>query len=117
MQSLQLHQRQSGLFSSRRSTAPRSARRWAPCQALFQFNFPSLQPKQQSGIAEKPLYRPNEMVQMGPFKVAPMGFGTWSWGETSWPVAPVLGHCAVLHGLLPLLVNVEGNSQADETCR
>lgn len=32
-----------------------------------------------SGLAERPLYKPSEMVQMGPFKVSPMGFGTWAW--------------------------------------
>lgn len=31
------------------------------------------------GARERPLYRPQEMVQMGPFKVSPMGFGTWAW--------------------------------------
>ncbi|EFN55619.1 hypothetical protein CHLNCDRAFT_23295 [Chlorella variabilis] len=34
-----------------------------------------------SGLVERPLYRPQEMQQMGPFKVSPMGFGTWSWGN------------------------------------
>ena len=31
---------------------------------------------------EKPLYRDSDMVQMGPFKSSPLGFGTWSWGNT-----------------------------------
>jgi len=33
-------------------------------------------------LQEKPLYRKEEMVQMGPFKSSPLGFGTWAWGNT-----------------------------------
>ena len=52
-----------------------------PPQALFQslFKWPQQEAPGRGGLAEKTLYRPQEMVQMGPFKVSPMGFGTWSW--------------------------------------
>lgn len=49
--------------------------RRTPTRAFFQF---SLKP---TAINERRLYKPSEMVQMGPFKSAPMGFGTWSWGN------------------------------------
>ena len=32
-------------------------------------------------LAERPLFRPSDMVQMGPFKTSPLGFGTWAWGN------------------------------------
>ena len=38
-----------------------------------------MEPFRRSGVGERPLYRPREMVSMGPFKVSPMGFGTWAW--------------------------------------
>lgn len=64
----------------------------APAQAFFQSLFKEgalfkdgslFRDGNSSGprLAERPLYRPQEMVQMGPFKVSPMGFGTWSWGN------------------------------------
>lgn len=63
--------------------APRPARRAAPQPpaAFFQtlFKRPSQGDSGSGGLAEKPLYKPSEMVNMGPFKVSPMGFGTWSW--------------------------------------
>ena len=34
-----------------------------------------------AGPAERPLFRAADAVQMGPFKVAPMGIGTWAWGN------------------------------------
>jgi pyridoxine 4-dehydrogenase len=34
-----------------------------------------------AGPAERPLFRAADAVQMGPFKVAPMGLGTWAWGN------------------------------------
>ncbi|PSC73909.1 pyridoxal chloroplastic [Micractinium conductrix] len=65
--------------------APRPARRAAPQPpaAFFQtlFKRPSQGDSGSGGLAEKPLYKPSEMVNMGPFKVSPMGFGTWSWGN------------------------------------
>lgn len=36
-------------------------------------------PQEEGRLVERPLYRPADMRQMGPFKVSPMGFGTWSW--------------------------------------
>jgi pyridoxine 4-dehydrogenase len=33
-------------------------------------------------LQEKRVYTKEEMVQMGPFKSSPMGFGTWAWGNT-----------------------------------
>lgn len=42
----------------------------------------SAPPSSEDGqLVERPLYRPSDMKQMGPFKVSPMGFGTWSWGN------------------------------------
>ena len=40
-----------------------------------------------SGLKERALYRPQEMVQMGPFKVSPLGIGTWAWVSPSRPAA------------------------------
>lgn len=34
-----------------------------------------------SGVMDKRLYRGDEMLQMGPFKVSPLGLGTWAWGN------------------------------------
>lgn len=33
-------------------------------------------------LQEKPMYRKEDMVQMGPFKSSPLGFGTWQFGNT-----------------------------------
>ena len=66
-----------------------------PPQALFQsiFKWPQQEAPGKGGLAEKPLYRSQEMVQMGPFKVSPMGFGTWSWVRLLLPLAAA---CAAL---------------------
>jgi len=50
------------------------------------FNFSMTPPKLPSigvgsKLSERPLYRSSEMVQMGPFKVSPLGMGTWAWGN------------------------------------
>lgn len=60
---------------------PRRQRSVQPPAAFFQTLFRRAEPEPQlpGGLVEKPLYRPSEMVQMGPFKVSPMGFGTCSW--------------------------------------
>lgn len=36
-----------------------------------------------SGVAvqEQLCYKRSEMIDVGPFKVSPMGFGTWAWGN------------------------------------
>lgn len=34
-----------------------------------------------TGMMGKRLYREDEMLQMGPFKVSPLGLGTWAWGN------------------------------------
>ena len=57
-----------------------AARQPAPAPAaLLNFNFPSLPSlaPARGGPAERPLEKAT--VRMGPFSVAPMGFGTWSW--------------------------------------
>lgn len=51
----------------------------APPDAPEQGLFKRAEAPPASGLAERPLYKPSEMVQMGPFKVSPMGFGTWAW--------------------------------------
>lgn len=69
-----------------------------PTQALFQSILKDLpmfggssKEDSSSGLVERPLYRPQEMQQMGPFKVSPMGFGTWSWvRRRCWPLLPPL---------------------------
>lgn len=73
-----------------RHTRARRQRSAQPPAAFFQALFRRVEPQQQlpGGLVEKPLYRPNEMVQMGPFNVSPMGFGTWSWVRAS--SAPLL---------------------------
>ena len=60
----------SSSFSHHRTTATR---------ALFRFSLPFS--NGDGKLTERPLYRPSEMVQMGPFKSSPMGFGTWAWGN------------------------------------
>ncbi|KAL4421934.1 hypothetical protein ABPG77_007876 [Micractinium sp. CCAP 211/92] len=83
MHSLAL-QSQLGQPSLRGPQAQQRRKRGAqPPAAFFQTLFRRAEPQQQlpGGLVEKPLYRPSEMVQMGPFKASPMGFGTWSWGN------------------------------------
>lgn len=69
---------------ARRAARDRAQRAPAPA-ALFNW-LPTLAPPGGGGgskLAERPLFKPSEMVQMGPFKVSPMGFGTWSWVSRS----------------------------------
>jgi hypothetical protein len=67
----------------RRSSRPPPTQ--AKLQSLFQDLFRPQPVKLEiaPGIIERPLYQPSQMKQMGPFKVSPMGFGTWSWVSTS----------------------------------
>jgi pyridoxine 4-dehydrogenase len=75
----------SPLISSTRSPGNLPTR--TPTRAFFNFNisspkFPSIGGGGGgSKLTERPLYRPSEMVQMGPFKVSPLGMGTWAWGN------------------------------------
>jgi len=55
------------------SSIPRRAGR-SPVQAFFKLPFPGK-------TSEKLLYKPSEMIKMGPFKVSPLGMGTWAWGN------------------------------------
>ena len=59
----------------------RQTGRRIPTQAFFRLPLSQLQLPGTSKFSEKTLYRPNEMVQMGPFKVSPLGMGTWAWGN------------------------------------
>lgn len=56
-----------------------SCRRQVVPTALFNFSLRA--PTPTSKLNERPLYRSNEMVNMGPFKVSPLGLGTWAWGN------------------------------------
>ena len=75
----------------RRRQRQRNRQAPQPPQALFQsiFKWPQQEAPGKGGLVEKPLYRPQEMVQMGPFKVSPMGFGTWSWVRLLLPLPPL----------------------------
>lgn len=35
----------------------------------------------EAAVQERLCFKPSEMVDVGPFKVSPMGFGTWAWGN------------------------------------
>eukprot|EP00890_Picochlorum_soloecismus_P004810 jgi/Picsp_1/532/NSC_00529-R1_aldo keto reductase family protein len=66
----------------------RRTRRWSRIgthprpTALFDFKLPSYPTSSSSGrLAEKLAYNKKDMVQMGPFKSSPIGFGTWAWGN------------------------------------
>lgn len=64
----------------RGAAAGRCRRAAAPPQAFFQSLFKRAEAAPTAGgLVEKPLYKPSEMVQMGPFKASPMGYGTWAW--------------------------------------
>ncbi|GMH42271.1 hypothetical protein BSKO_10190 [Bryopsis sp. KO-2023] len=39
------------------------------------------QKQAEAGFSEKRCYGAGDLVDMGPFKVSPMGFGTWAWGN------------------------------------
>jgi hypothetical protein len=61
---------------------------------------------------ERPLYRPSDMKQMGPFKVSPMGFGTWSWVRGSCYIPSIPSLCLqVLPVIAPVIASSKQQSE------